>query len=83
MIRWSDALTSSTGGSDVSIVSYEIEYASTYGIFNYLATVAPGVNQYLQDTLLVGGNEYQYMIRATNYLGDSLTFSDSVSGWTA
>jgi hypothetical protein len=45
MIRFTDAHKEQTGGAE--IISYEIEYASTFGIFNHLATVPAGVNYYL------------------------------------
>lgn len=82
-VRFADALASETGGSDVDIISYELQYASTFGIFNYLATISAGTNQYTHEQYLVGGNEYQYQIRAINYLGASPQFSESVTVWTA
>ena len=82
-LRFADALASETGGSDVDIIGYELQYASTFGIFNYLATLSAGKNHYTHDQYLVGGNKYQYQIRAINYLGASLEFSESATVWTA
>jgi hypothetical protein len=67
-----------TGGDEVPILAYMIEFAVQGGSFARLATVEFGTNSYTHSAL-VGGLTYSYKIKAANKYGESVEFSSQTT----
>ena len=82
-LRWTALTGSDTGGLDVDVDSYDLEWDQGTATWTALITLASTELSYTHSPPLSGGETYAYRIRATNEYGSALLFSEATEVQTA